>query len=331
MAKFIMSLGMSHSPMMAVNGKHWASYAIYDEDHPFLVNREGKRVTFHELKAEVGERYQKEAEYDHLVEQYHGMKRAFDRLHEEIKQFNPDVLIVISNDHPGELLDGTNVPALGVFHGEKIVSGKVPFLRYGPEMVEEMGKGMGMDDHHEWPGHPEAANYLIASLMEQNFDVSTMKEFNNLANNRGHGHGFGMVVTELMRDKMIPMVPVYLSAWPPNEISPSRCYDLGRAFRKAIEDMPGDLKVALVASGGLSHFVTDKDLDEYVIEALRNRSEQNLRNLPRHRLKSGNSEIRNWVILAAASEHFDLKWLEYIPVFRTPTGTGIGMAFGRWS
>jgi gallate dioxygenase len=37
--------------------------------------------------------------------------------------------------------------------------------------------------------------------------------------------------------------------------SPARCYKLGQSLRKAIESYPEDLKVALVATGGLSHQV----------------------------------------------------------------------------
>ena len=55
-----------------------------------------------------------------------------------------------------------------------------------------------------------------------------------------------------------------------------------------------------------------------------------LRALPRDRLRSGNSEILNWVTAAGALEGLTATVLDYVPGYRTPAGTGAGMAFARW-
>ena len=47
-------------------------------------------------------------------------------------------------------------------------------------------------------------------------------------------------------------------------------------------------------------------------------------------LNSGNSEIRNWICMAGATEHLSLRSLDYIPAYRTPAGTGTGLCFGVW-
>ena len=49
--------------------------------------------------------------------------------------------------------------------------------------------------------------------------------------------------------------------YPPNQPNPKRCYDFGRTLRSAIEAWPTKARVAILASGGLSHFVVDEDLD----------------------------------------------------------------------
>ena len=46
------------------------------------------------------------------------------------------------------------------------------------------------------------------------------------------------------------------------------------------------------------------------------------------RLASGNSEIRNWIALAGAVPHLLVEWLEYIPVHRSPAGTGLCFPYG---
>jgi hypothetical protein len=47
-------------------------------------------------------------------------------------------------------------------------------------------------------------------------------------------------------------------------------------------------------------------------------------------LKGGSSEIRNWIAVAAACRDKPMSWHEYVPVYRTPARTGVGLAFGLW-
>ena len=55
-----------------------------------------------------------------------------------------------------------------------------------------------------------------------------------------------------------------------------------------------------------------------------------LAGISRDRLRSGNSEILNWVTAAGALEGLTPAVLDYVPGYRTPAGTGTGMAFARW-
>jgi hypothetical protein len=333
MAEIVLGIGMSHSPMMGLEGTKWELFAETDHHHPMLYDFEGNKVHYKDLERKIGNRYLEDSQTDSLVEKHKRMVNSFDKLASDFAEANLDAVIVISNDHPGEWLSTSNVPTLAVFYGEKVVSGKINFpssISFRPEVIQEMSKDMGMDDYHAWPGSPEIGLHMIKSLIEKGFDVGAMKEVDD-PSQAGHGHGYGFVVTQLMREKLIPMVPVYLNSWEPNVISPSRCYDFGLALRKVIEELPGNLRIGIVASGGLSHFVTDTDLDETVIEALKTRDERTLKELPQYRLKAGNAEIRNWIVLEAAIRNLNLDWLDYNPVFRTPVGTGIGMTFAKWS
>jgi 3-O-methylgallate 3,4-dioxygenase len=80
----------------------------------------------------------------------------------------------------------------------------------------------------------------------------------------------------------------------------------------------------------LSHFVVDEELDHRVIKAMETKDGTDLMRLPSERLKAGSSEIRNWIAVAAA-EHLDMKLIDYAPCYRSPAGTGVGMAFAEWS
>ena len=66
------------------------------------------------------------------------------------------------------------------------------------------------------------------------------------------------------------------------------------------------------------------------MQALKNKDAEALCSLPGALLNSGNSEIRNWICMAAACDHLDLQHMAYIPGYRTPGGTGTGLCFALW-
>jgi hypothetical protein len=105
---------------------------------------------------------------------------------------------------------------------------------------------------------------------------------------------------------------------------------LGRAVRRAIESWESDARVAVVASGGLSHIVMDEDLDHYVIDAFQTKNVEALQAIPRPKLKGGTSEILNWVTVAGVMEDAPITLAGYQPGYRSAGATGCGMAFAYW-
>ncbi len=106
---------------------------------------------------------------------------------------------------------------------------------------------------------------------------------------------------------------------------------MGQALREAVESYPGDLRVGIAGSGGLSHFVVDEELDRGVIDALKRKDGEALQSLPRKKLNSGSSEIRMWITVGGAVEHLDCTWSHYVPGYRTPAGSGTGLGFALFS
>jgi 3-O-methylgallate 3,4-dioxygenase len=132
--------------------------------------------------------------------------------------------------------------------------------------------------------------------------------------------------------QVVPIVPVCINTYyPPNQPTPRRCYRLGQAIREAVEAYPADIRVGIIGSGGLSHFVVDEALDRGFLDMLRRNDANAIQNLPRQLLNSGSSEIRNWICVAGAVEHLSLEWSHYEPGYRTPAGTGTGLGFAFWS
>ncbi len=343
MAKLVLGIGMSHSTMVTLDTTFWAEWAEQDRTISALINHEGQLLSFAQLAEQVGDRYAEQATQEHWKEQHSEIQRACARLTAAIEAAKLDLLVIVGDDQL-ELFSFENIPALAIYYGEKLVSGLWStrfhtFIRKGApppvfsqELWNAVAKGYAMDAHHEFASSPIFAQELLAKLVAQGFDVAGLGSMPAHDDIAGLGHAFGAIMTQVMPEEAVPIVPVLLNTYfPPNQPTPSRCYDLGLALQRAIGSSATDLRVGILASGGLSHFVTDEAFDHQVLDALHGGSEERLRTLPEHFLRFGSSEIRNWITVAAATRHLKLNWDTYIPVYRTAAGTGCGVAFACWS
>ncbi len=329
MARIVLSLGTSHGPLTHLEADQWLERAKDDMKSGTLNTIDGRTVSYKELVTERGEPYVRESSVEHLTAQAVKVQQAIVRLGDELEACAPDLVVVVGDDQ-GELFGPENMPAISIFYGDKIATRPWKNPEKLPSFWHPVLKGCGLDDFHVYQGAPEFARGLIESLIEQDVDIAAAASVPDPAK-RGFGHAFGFVAERLYRERSIPMVPVLLNTYfPPNAPSPKRCYAIGRALRRAVEASPADLRVALVASGGLSHFLCEEALDRSVLDAIASRDEAALAAIPRAALLSGSSEILNWITVAGASEHLDMVWTEYLPVYRTPAGTGIGLAFAVW-
>jgi len=86
-----------------------------------------------------------------------------------------------------------------------------------------------------------------------------------------------------------------------------------------------------MASGGLSHYRVDEELDRSVIAALQRKDHAFLAALEPRFLQSGTSEIRNWICVAAAAHKLAFAWHAYVPAYRSSGLTGVGLCFAQWS
>jgi 3-O-methylgallate 3,4-dioxygenase len=330
--------------MVTLDDSLWGEWATQDAALAILFDTLGQAVTYAQLAELAGDRYAQYATPEHWKRQYAAVRQAIGRLAEALTLARLDVLLIVGDDQL-ELFSPTNMPALALFYGKRIVSGlwnarfavyqrqgQPPAAPLSQRLQHAVAAGYAMDSHRVFASAPTFARTLLASLIEQDFDVAGLGDIPPTDETAGLGHAYGAIVTQLIGGQTLPIVPIFINTYfPPNQPTPSRCYDLGVALHQAIETSPADLRVGLVASGGLSHFVTDEQLDHQVLTALRTNAEAQLRSIPRHLLNAGNSEIRNWIAVAAASRQLHLRWDEYIPVYRTPAGTGCGLGFACWS
>jgi protocatechuate 4,5-dioxygenase beta chain len=156
-----------------------------------------------------------------------------------LEKIKPDVAIVVYNDHVAEF----------------------PFSRYptfalgAADSYAIADEGFGTRPLPEVAGDAEFSIHLCESLIGQEFDLMVCQEM-------GVEHGF-----------LVPMnlcFPHTGAGWPVRSVplqvnvvqhplpTARRCFNLGRALRKAVESYPEDLKVVVMGTGGMSHQLQGK-------------------------------------------------------------------------
>lgn len=161
---------------------------------------------------------------------------AFDPVRQWLEERKPDVLLFIYNDHVTSFFfDHYSAFALGV--GE----------RWG--VADEGGGARALP---AIGGDPEFAAHIGRALMADEFDMSFFQD-------RPLDHGCFSPLSMLSQHDgqrwPLRLVPLQVGVLQFPIPTARRCYRLGQALRRAIESYPKDLRVALVATGGLSHQV----------------------------------------------------------------------------
>jgi hypothetical protein len=334
MARIVLGLGTSHTPMLNVGAEEWLLFEELDRKR-LLLHKDGRRATYDELLAVAPPSLSAELAPERHARRHAEAMAALSRLQVAAMEAKLDAVIVVGDDHK-ELYHDDNMPSILVYRGETIanVPNRTRRADSGgagrPEWAQRaFARYFEDSDTRHYPVDARLANHLIAALIDREFDVASA---NALPEGEGEGHAFAFVHKRIMNGAAIPVVPVFLNTYyPPNQPSPRRCYKLGQAIREAVESYPEGLRVGIVASGGLSHTTIDEELDTKVIRALREKDAGTLQSLPREQLNGGNSEIRNWICAAGALEHLALQWVQYTPGYRTPAGTGTALCFGYWA
>lgn len=329
MARTVLGIATAHTPLFTLDASEWEHRANADRNNPRLNLSDGRWVNYEELLAEVGPRWADAARPEELIRKAAACEAALDRLADAIAESAPDVAIVVGDDQ-GEMFGPANQPAFAIYHAERLLTSNLYGHEGSPQWVRKMGRGYLMDKRHELAGHRSLALRLVEGLVDEGVDVASVAEVGDDPR-WGMGHAFGFVAKRLFRGRAIPMVPLMLNTYyPPNVPSAARCHDIGLALSRVLKADSSDLRVAIIASGGLSHFVVDEELDRRVMRALVDKDDAVLRAIPRPALNSGSSEILNWVLTGGALQGLQATWSDYLPLYRTPAGTGVGAGFIIW-
>lgn len=328
MARLAAAFGSSHSPALNSPAADMPGHARRDEQYQNHLDRDGRRVSFEQLLKAAPAAIHHQISPEVIEKRISACERHIERLARSIAEAQLDALIIVGDDQKEQYFED-NLPAFLVYCGKTIVNGVQDLPAGAPEYWKRArSQYFEPDAPREYPVAAGLAVHLVENLLDQGFDIAYGE---SLPRPRGEGHAFGFVHRRLLAGHVVPVVPVVVNTYyPPNQPRPARCYRLGQALRASIESFPGDQSVGILASGGLSHFTVDEELDRRVLQACRDADAAALAGIPASKLNSGSSEIRNWIVAAGAAEKLQTAWQEYEPLYRTPAGTGCGMAFAAW-
>lgn len=166
----------------------------------------------------------------------------------------PDLIIALLNDH-FENHFRTLMPAFAIGAAS---SSMAPH--------EHIMSAIGYAEQKRIIGAPHQAECLINGLLASGFDVARMEEVafgNNL-----------MTPLKLIRPEAdIAVLPIFTNVFTRPVVTAARAYAFGEALRAMCERDLGDARIALLATGGLSHWppiwTEDAPADDKLLQRMR--------------------------------------------------------------
>ena len=152
---------------------------------------------------------------------------------EWMKENTPDVIFLVYNDHATAFsLDLVPTFAIGCASEFKVAD-----EGWGPRPVPNV------------VGHPELATHIAQSVIQDDFDLT-------IVNKMDVDHGLTVPLSLMFGQTdawPCPVIPFAVNVVLYPIPSGNRCYQLGRAIRKAIESYDDDINVQVWGTGGMSH------------------------------------------------------------------------------
>src|SRR5437773_9914458 len=329
MAEIVLGIGSSHGPLLSTPPEQWDLRAKADRENKSHWYR-GKTYDYESLLKERAPGFAKEVTVDVRRERHAQCRRAMEVLGRKFNDVSPDAVVIVGNDQR-EFFNPGLTPSITVYRGAQISN--VQHLNEDQPGLNIAEPGNSPAEGATYPGATALADHILDSLADDDFDLAQSDQTPSGAPRGGIPHAYGFLYHSILQDKTPPSVPIILNVhFPHNTPKLRRCLDLGRGLYNAIKSFTGFNRVALMASGGLTHFVIDEDLDRTVIAAMKTGDERSLASLSENLFKVGTAEIKNWypVIAAMNAAGRSYHQVDYVPCYRSEAGTGNAMCFAYW-
>jgi 2,3-dihydroxyphenylpropionate 1,2-dioxygenase len=232
---------------------------------------------------------------DENPQQLDSAAAAMQELGKLLDETKPDAIVFLGSDHV-ETFSVTCIPSFAIIAGSRAIA-----------------RFAGREYNH--PVHREMAEDMLNKLVvEHEFDVAYSEDAEL-------GHAFAVPFEYIIGKRDIPIVPFFTNVYVPPLPTPKRCAALGRAIAHIISGR--NERVALVASGGMSHFpgtrkylTPEFDFDRWLVSQFESGNAGALLNMTGTQLDEvGNTEMLTWAVMFGAIGPQAGELIEYIPTW----------------
>jgi len=212
-----------------------------------------------------------------------------------LDETKPDVIVFLGSDHV-ETFSVTCIPTFAIIAGSRAIA-----------------KFAGRE--YNLPVHREMAEDLLNKLVVQHsFDIAYSEDAEL-------GHAFAVPFEYVIGKRDIPVIPFFTNVYVPPLPTPKRCAALGKAIAEIIKGRRE--RVALVASGGMSHFpgtskylAPEFDFDRWLVAQFEAGNTDALLSMTGTQLDEvGNTEMLNWATMFGAIGPQEGELIDYIPTW----------------
>jgi len=212
-----------------------------------------------------------------------------------LDETKPDVIVFLGSDHV-ETFSVTCIPTFAIIAGSRAIA-----------------KFAGRE--YNLPVHREMAEDLLNKLVVQHsFDIAYSEDAEL-------GHAFAVPFEYVIGKRDIPVIPFFTNVYVPPLPTPKRCAALGKAIAEIIKGRRE--RVALVASGGMSHFpgtskylAPEFDFDRWLVAQFEAGNADALLSMTGTQLDEvGNTEMLNWATMFGAIGPQEGELIDYIPTW----------------
>ena len=232
---------------------------------------------------------------DEKPEQLDAAGAGMAELGKVLDETRPDVIIFFGSDHV-ETFSVTCVPTFAIIAGSRAIA-----------------KFAGRE--YNLPVHREMAEDLLNKLVvDHSFDVAYSEDAEL-------GHAFAVPFEHVIGKRDIPVIPFFTNVYVPPLPTPKRCAALGQAIAEIVKGR-GE-RVAVIASGGMSHFPgTTKylspefDFDRWLVAQFEAGNANALLDMTGTQLDEvGNTEMLTWAMMFGAIGPQPGTLIDYIPTW----------------
>lgn len=227
-----------------------------------------------------------------------------------LERIRPDRLMVIYNDHLNHF-DFSAYPtfALGV-----------------SDLFPQADEGWGHRPFPDLPGDSRLALHLTEKLVRGGFDLTVCQD---LAVDHGIYSWFPYLMSAPWS---VPIVPLAVNMVRQPIPTSQRLRDLGRAIGDAIRAMPGDERVVVVATGGMSHQISgarfgiaNEGLDRWFLKHLKDDAAMLIDTPQEEFMRLGGTEASELAIWFAMRAALSDRICEVYSYYTFPAITGCGV------